>query len=148
MSAVRPFMRRICCKTRFALVLKNSKGCQRDFHVKMRGASSPHGKLIGDFRNAIEVTRIGDCFSLRIFRENSQSCNFRLLQHNRGAWYSRTRNFAAYGHPENEKTQKFVFRAALRPNQISFSHSQDPKATFRPANLALSSHPASSTMLD
>ena len=30
---------------------------------------------------------------------------------------------------ETEKTQKFVFRSALRPDQISFSHSQDPKAT-------------------
>ena len=25
-----------------------------------------------------------------------------------------------------KKTQKFVFRSALRPNQISFSHDQDP----------------------
>jgi hypothetical protein len=41
-------------------------------------------------------------------------------------WYHRTRNFGAYGHAESEKTQKFVFRSALRPNQISFSHSQDP----------------------
>jgi hypothetical protein len=30
------------------------------------------------------------------------------------------------GHAESKKTQKFVFRSALRPNQISFSHSQDP----------------------
>ena len=41
-------------------------------------------------------------------------------------WNHRTRNFGAYGHAESEKTQKFVFRSALRPNQISFSHSQDP----------------------
>jgi hypothetical protein len=27
-------------------------------------------------------------------------------------------------------TQKFVFRSALRPNQISFSHSQDPERTI------------------
>jgi hypothetical protein len=25
-----------------------------------------------------------------------------------------------------KKCKKFVFRSALRPNQISFSHSQDP----------------------
>jgi hypothetical protein len=34
--------------------------------------------------------------------------------------YNRTRNFEPYGHAENKKTQKFVFRSALRPNQISF----------------------------
>jgi hypothetical protein len=45
------------------------------------------------------------------------------------AQYNRTRNFGLYGHAERKKTQKFVFRSALRPNQISFSHDQDPKAT-------------------
>ena len=29
-----------------------------------------------------------------------------------------------------KKTQKFVFRSALRPNQISFSHDQDPLLTL------------------
>ena len=43
--------------------------------------------------------------------------------------YNRTRNFGLYGHAESEKTQNFVFSSALRPNQISFSHGQDPKAT-------------------
>ena len=36
--------------------------------------------------------------------------------------YNRTRNFGLWGHAESKKTQKFVFRSALRPNQISFSH--------------------------
>ena len=40
--------------------------------------------------------------------------------------YNRTRNFGLYGHAESKKTQKFVFRSALRPNQILFSHAQDP----------------------
>ena len=40
--------------------------------------------------------------------------------------YNRTRNFGLYGHAESKKTQKFVFCSALRPNQISFSHGQDP----------------------
>jgi len=44
--------------------------------------------------------------------------------------YNRTRNFGLYGHAESKKTQKFVFRSALRPNQISFSHGQDPERTF------------------
>jgi len=43
--------------------------------------------------------------------------------------YNRTRNFGLYGHAESKKTQKFVFRSALRPNQISFSHGQDPCET-------------------
>src|ERR1700727_1877199 len=44
--------------------------------------------------------------------------------------YNRTRNFGLYGHAESKKTQKFVFRSALRPNQISFSHGQDPKENW------------------
>jgi hypothetical protein len=40
------------------------------------------------------------------------------------AGYNRTRNFEVYGRAESKKTQKFVFRSALRPNQISFSHDQ------------------------
>ena len=44
--------------------------------------------------------------------------------------YNRTRNFGLYGHAESKKTQKFVFRSALRPNQILFSHDQDPLLTL------------------
>src|SRR5271166_5007332 len=40
--------------------------------------------------------------------------------------YNRTGNFWPFGNAESKKTQKFVFRSVLRPNQISFSHSQDP----------------------
>ena len=46
------------------------------------------------------------------------------------AWYNRTQNFEACGRAWSKKTQKFVLRLALRPNQISFSHSLDPKPTF------------------
>ena len=45
----------------------------------------------------------------------------------------RAGDFGPYGHAESKKTQKFVFRSALRPNQISFSHDQDPK---RPSDVA------------
>ncbi len=51
--------------------------------------------------------------------------------------YNRTRNFGPYGHAESKKTQKFVFRSALRPNQISFSHGQDPLLRRRSSLLAL-----------
>ena len=40
-----PLAEGLCCKTRFALVLKNSKGCQRDFRVKM--CSRNGGQKIG-----------------------------------------------------------------------------------------------------
>jgi hypothetical protein len=44
--------------------------------------------------------------------------------------YNRTRNFGLCGDVEGKKTEKFVFRSALRPNQISFSHNQDPIRTL------------------
>ena len=49
---------RFCCKSPFALVIKISFGCTRDFRVKMWGTSSPDDKLTDDLRNAIEGTRI------------------------------------------------------------------------------------------
>ena len=50
--------------------------------------------------------------------------------------YNRTRNFGLYGHAESKKAQKFVFRSALRPNQISFSHDQGPSPTSGNVQLA------------
>jgi hypothetical protein len=40
-----------------------------------------------------------------------------------------TRNFGPCGHAKSKKTQKFIFRSALRPNQILFSHNQDRMLT-------------------
>src|SRR5262249_17409272 len=74
---------RLCCKSRFAQVVKNSKGRRCGFRVNMGGTSSPRAKLTGDFGNAIEAIRIGDFFSVHVFAKNSRPCNFRLLQHNR-----------------------------------------------------------------
>src|SRR5262249_16037111 len=42
---------------------------------------------------------------------------------------------------ERKKTQKFVFRSALRPNQISFSHGQNPTGTLPPRRAATKSCP-------
>src|SRR5215467_14394346 len=78
---------RFCCKSRSALVKKNSAGCRRGFRVKMWGTSSPYAKLTGDFRNATEAIRIGDCVSSQVFAKNSAPCKFRLLQHNRHICY-------------------------------------------------------------
>jgi hypothetical protein len=51
-------------------------------------------------------------------------------------WYNRTQNFEACGRAQSNKTQKFVLRSALRPNQISFSHSlgQEQTPVIRPAS--------------
>src|SRR3984893_5982864 len=46
---------RFCCKSLFALVIKISFGCTRDFSVKMWGTSSPEDKLAGDLGNVIEA---------------------------------------------------------------------------------------------
>src|SRR3989441_10836271 len=50
---------RYCCKSLFALGIKNSPGCRRDFRVKMWGTSSPDDKLTGDPRWRDEGTQIG-----------------------------------------------------------------------------------------
>src|ERR1700738_5301440 len=50
---------RFCCKSLFALAIKNSFGRRRDFRVKMWGTSSPEDKLTGDLGNVIEATSIG-----------------------------------------------------------------------------------------
>jgi hypothetical protein len=50
---------RYCCKSLFALLIKNSPGCRRDFRVKMWGTSSPDDKLTGDLSNVIEARQSG-----------------------------------------------------------------------------------------
>jgi hypothetical protein len=50
-------MCRFCCKSLFALVIKNFPGFRRDFRAKMWGTSSPDDKLADDLGNAIEGTR-------------------------------------------------------------------------------------------
>src|SRR6266480_2570073 len=59
-----------CCKSLFALVIKNSPGCRRDFRVKMWGTSSPDDKLTGDLGNVIETTQIGGRRSNRLTAGN------------------------------------------------------------------------------
>jgi hypothetical protein len=71
---------RYCCKSLFALVIKNSPGCRRDFRVKMWGTSSPDDKLTGDLGNAIETTQIGGRRSDRLTAGKLSPGNFGLLQ--------------------------------------------------------------------
>ena len=49
---------RFCCKSLFALVIKISFGCTRDFRVNMWGTSLSEDKLAGDLGNVIEATSI------------------------------------------------------------------------------------------
>jgi len=49
---------RYCCKSPFALLIKNFPGRRRDFRVKMWGTSWSDDKLADDLGTAIEGTRI------------------------------------------------------------------------------------------
>ena len=76
---------RYCCKSLFAVLIKNSPGYRRDFRVKMWGTSSPDNKLTGDFGSVIEATQSGDCRLIRIIAKKISPGNFRLLQQYRSA---------------------------------------------------------------
>jgi hypothetical protein len=69
-----------CCKSLFALGIKNSPGYGRDFYVKMWGTSSPDDKLTGDLGNVIEAARIGGRRSDYLMVTKLSSSNFGLLQ--------------------------------------------------------------------
>jgi hypothetical protein len=73
-------MCRYCCKSPFALVIKNSPGFRRDFRVKMWGTSSPDDKLTGDLGNVIETVKIGGRGSDRLMARKLSPSNFGLLQ--------------------------------------------------------------------
>jgi hypothetical protein len=85
---------RFCCKSLFALLIKNSFGCRRDFRVKMWGTSSPDDKLTGDLRNVIEATSIGGRRSDFFTVEKLVPGNLRLLQQYR---HIAAQNFLAAG---------------------------------------------------
>src|SRR5262249_38475272 len=71
---------RYCCKSLFALVIKNSPGCRRDFRVKMWGTSSPDDKLTSDLGSVIETAQIGGRRSDRLMAGKLSPGNFGLLQ--------------------------------------------------------------------
>jgi hypothetical protein len=73
---------RFCCKSLFALVIKISFGCTREFRVKMWGTSSPEDKLAGDLGNVIEATSNGGRRSDFFTAEKLAPGNLGLLQQN------------------------------------------------------------------
>ena len=56
---------RLCCKSRFVPVSKNSAGRRFGFRVRIWGTSSLHVKRTRDLGSAIERIRIGDWFGAR-----------------------------------------------------------------------------------
>src|SRR5215510_8881211 len=73
---------RYCCKSLFALPIKNSKGYRRDIRVKMWGTSSPDDKLVSDLAKAAEATKIGARRLDRLMAGKLSPRNFGLLQQN------------------------------------------------------------------
>src|SRR5262245_25331102 len=71
---------RFCCKSLFALLIKNSKGYRRDFRVKMWGTSSPDDKRVSDLAKAAEATKITARRSDRLMAGKLSPRNFGLLQ--------------------------------------------------------------------
>jgi hypothetical protein len=71
---------RFCCKSLFALVIKISFGCTRDFRVNMWGTSLPEDKLASDLGNVIAATQIGSRWSDRLRAGKLSPGNFGVLQ--------------------------------------------------------------------
>src|SRR5262249_54993770 len=71
---------RYCCKTLFALSIKNSKGYRRDVRVKMWGTSSPDDKLVSDLPKATEAIKIAARRSDCVMAGKLSPLNFGFLQ--------------------------------------------------------------------
>jgi hypothetical protein len=103
------------------------------------GASRGMGRAARNGR-----TRVKGCVARypQLFTRSNDGFGSRLCENS--ARYNRTRNFEAYGHAQSKKTQKFILRSALRPNQISFSHSLGHERRIR-ANLPAAGRPRTGT---
>src|SRR5215510_10921576 len=73
-------MCRYCCKSLFALSIKNSKGYRRDVRVNMWGTSSPDDKLVSDLAKATEAIKIAARRSDSLMAGKLSPLNFGLLQ--------------------------------------------------------------------
>src|SRR5262245_22139144 len=71
---------RCCCKSLFAMLIKNSLGCRRAFRVKMWGTSSHDDKLVSDLAKATEATKISAHRSDRLMAGKLSPHNCGLLQ--------------------------------------------------------------------
>src|SRR5262245_10131996 len=75
-----PVRCRYCCKSLFALLIKNAKGYRRDVRVNMWGNSSPDDKLVSDLAKATEAIKIAARRSDRRMAGKLSPLNFGLLQ--------------------------------------------------------------------
>src|SRR5262245_11440795 len=71
---------RYCCKSLFALSIKNSKGYIRDVRVNMWGTSSPDDKLVSGLAKATEAIKIAARRSDHLMAVKLSPLNFGLLQ--------------------------------------------------------------------
>ncbi len=74
---------RLCCKSPFPLLIKNSLGCRCVFRINIWGTSSHSDELTGDFGNEPEAISIGDRGLSRLLAEKLSPHDLGLLQHNR-----------------------------------------------------------------
>src|SRR5471030_323798 len=73
---------RLCCKSPFPLLIKNSLGCRCVFRINIWGTSSHSDELTGDFGNEPEAISIGDHGLSRLLAEKLSPHDLGLLQHN------------------------------------------------------------------
>src|SRR5262245_43157541 len=71
---------RFCCKSLFALSIKNSKVYRRDVRVNMWETSSPDDKLVSDLAKATEAIKIAARRSDSLMAGKLSPLNFGLLQ--------------------------------------------------------------------
>jgi len=74
---------RFCCKSRYALLIKNFPGCRRGFRVNMWGTSSHGDELTGNFANEFDAISIDDRGLFRLLAGKLSDGNLGLLQQNR-----------------------------------------------------------------
>src|SRR5215510_1188563 len=79
-------MCRYCCKSLFALSIKNSKGYRRDVRVNMWGTSSPDNKLVSDLAKATEAIKIAARCSDRLMAGKLSPLNFGLCNNICHVW--------------------------------------------------------------
>src|SRR5262249_33343789 len=71
---------RYCCKSLFALLIKNFPGCRGDFRIKMWGTSSLDDILVSDLAKAARTTKMAARRSDHRMAGKLSPLNFGLLQ--------------------------------------------------------------------
>src|SRR5262249_46332432 len=122
---------RFCCKSLFALLIKNSKGYRRDVRVNMWGTSSPDDKLVSDLAKATEAIKIAARRSDRLMARKLSPLNCELLQQNLPQPDLSNRSKAIlYSIPSSERASRAaVRRGPLLPRSWSFGFQINDQTT-------------------